>query len=57
MNEREYAKRQELLNLVRIGKNVTSSIADQPVVDFVRYKRNRDAMKRIELRLKEMPNA
>lgn len=53
----EYAaeKKTELLSLLRKGTKLCSVLKDERVVDFVRYRRNVVAMKKIAERISNLP--
>ena len=53
MTPEEIDKRRELASFVRKGVNVMAVLKAEKVVDFVRYKRNHDAVKKLKERLIE----
>lgn len=53
MTQEEIDKRKELASFIRKGVNVMAVLKAERVVDFTRYKRNHDAVRRLKNRLTE----
>lgn len=51
MTKEEIDKRRELVGYLKKGTQILASLKKEKVVDFTRYKRNNDAMRRLQAKL------